>query len=43
MEAIMEPLEHMQKFGKAVSFGPPCMKTQKTLLEGVLDAKNMEI
>ena len=43
MEAIMEPLEHMQKFGKAVSFGPTCMKTQKILLEGVLDAKNMEI
>ena len=43
MEAIMEPLEHMLKFGKVVSFGPPCMKTQKILLEGVLDAKNMEI
>ena len=39
----MEPLEHMQKFGKAVSFGPTCMKTQKILLEGVLGVKNMEI
>jgi len=37
----MELLEHMQKSSKAVSFGPPCMKTQKTLLDGVLDAKNM--
>jgi hypothetical protein len=42
MEAIMELLEHMQKYGKAVSFGSPSMKTQKTLLDGVLDAKNME-
>ena len=42
MVAIMELLEHMQNFGKAVSFGPPCMKTQKTLLDHVLDAKNME-
>jgi hypothetical protein len=31
MEAIMEPLEHMQKFGRAASFGPPYMKTQKTI------------
>ena len=38
----MEPLQHMQKFGKAISFVPPCMKTQKTLLDRVLDAKNME-
>ena len=39
----MELLEHMQKSSKAVSFGPPCMKTQKISLEGVLGAKNMEI
>jgi len=32
MEAIMEPLEHMQKFGKVVYFGPPCMKTQKNFI-----------
>jgi len=43
MEAIMEPLEHMQKNDKVVSFGPPCMKTQKTLLGDVLGVKNMEI
>ena len=43
MEAIIEALEHMQKFDKVVSFGPPCMKTQKTLLGDVLGFKNMEI
>ena len=39
----MEVLEHMQKSSKAVSFGPPCMKIQKTLLGDVLGVKNMEI
>ena len=43
MEAITEPLEHMLKFGKVVSFGPTYMKTQKALLGGVLGVKNMEI
>jgi hypothetical protein len=41
MEAIIELLEHMEKSSKVVSFGPPCMRTQKTLLDDVLDAKNM--